>query len=314
MKKILVSLSIIAAVAVVVTGATGAFFSDTEASNGNTFTAGSLDLKIDSTCHYNGFVCKFDDQDAYGGYTWQYETDASGAVPTPDVYKGASCDCSWDAKDLNGDKFFDYGDLKPGDWGENTLSFHVYNNDAYARVRIKANENRENSCTEPERAPEGPDTTCTGRWCGELAQNFYVFVWVDNGIDGDPSTKGDNIYEPGEEIVTTCDSGDTVTNPDTGYAYCPMMGEFGATAESACSWENDDPANAQQDLPSGAEMMFPLVDGVYLKGDVDNNLGVAWFIPYGTNNIIQGDSMDADISFDVVQARHNDQSNPFGQN
>lgn len=46
MKKILLSLSMIAVVGVVVAGATGAFFSDTETSAGNFLTAGALDLKI----------------------------------------------------------------------------------------------------------------------------------------------------------------------------------------------------------------------------------------------------------------------------
>lgn len=46
MKKILISASIVAAVAAVVVGATTAYFSDTETSQGNTFTAGSLDLIV----------------------------------------------------------------------------------------------------------------------------------------------------------------------------------------------------------------------------------------------------------------------------
>lgn len=47
MKKILISLSVIAAAAAVIVGATTAFFSDTETSMGNTFTAGTLDLEVD---------------------------------------------------------------------------------------------------------------------------------------------------------------------------------------------------------------------------------------------------------------------------
>jgi len=47
MKKIFVSLSIIAAVAAIVIGSTSAFFNDTETSSGNTFTAGTLDLLVD---------------------------------------------------------------------------------------------------------------------------------------------------------------------------------------------------------------------------------------------------------------------------
>lgn len=46
-KKILISLSLIAAVAAIVVGATTAWFSDTETSSGNTFTAGTIDISVD---------------------------------------------------------------------------------------------------------------------------------------------------------------------------------------------------------------------------------------------------------------------------
>jgi predicted ribosomally synthesized peptide with SipW-like signal peptide len=46
MKKVLISLSIIGAVAAIAIGATVAYFSDIETSSGNTFTAGTLDLKV----------------------------------------------------------------------------------------------------------------------------------------------------------------------------------------------------------------------------------------------------------------------------
>lgn len=48
MKKILISLSIIAAVAAIAIGATTAYFSDTEQSTGNTFTAGTIDIAVDN--------------------------------------------------------------------------------------------------------------------------------------------------------------------------------------------------------------------------------------------------------------------------
>lgn len=45
-KRILLSVSMIAFVGALVVGATGAFFSDTETSTGNTFTAGAIDLQV----------------------------------------------------------------------------------------------------------------------------------------------------------------------------------------------------------------------------------------------------------------------------
>ena len=47
-KKILVSLSVIAAVAAIAVGGTIAYFSDTETSKGNTFSTGVIDISIDS--------------------------------------------------------------------------------------------------------------------------------------------------------------------------------------------------------------------------------------------------------------------------
>jgi len=47
MKKIVVSLGIIGAVAAVVIGATTAYFSDTETSKGNTISAGTIDIAVD---------------------------------------------------------------------------------------------------------------------------------------------------------------------------------------------------------------------------------------------------------------------------
>ena len=46
MKKIILSLAVIAVVAVVAVGATRAYFSDTETSTGNTFTAGTIDIAV----------------------------------------------------------------------------------------------------------------------------------------------------------------------------------------------------------------------------------------------------------------------------
>jgi predicted ribosomally synthesized peptide with SipW-like signal peptide len=48
MLRILKSLLVITAVAAIATGATSAYFSDTETSTGNTFTSGTLDLTVDN--------------------------------------------------------------------------------------------------------------------------------------------------------------------------------------------------------------------------------------------------------------------------
>src|SRR3990167_4622842 len=100
MKKILLSLSVVAAVAVVVVGATTAFFSDTETSTGNVLAAGAIDLGIDNESYFNG--------DPNSGTSWTLDFDLS--------------------KDANGDpeahQLFNFSDLKPGYFGEDTISIH----------------------------------------------------------------------------------------------------------------------------------------------------------------------------------------------
>ena len=121
MKKILVSVSIIAAVAAVVVGATTAFFSDTETSTGNTFTAGSIDLKIDNHAWFNG-------------------------VEQPQL--------SWQLSDLTSQLFFNYSDLKPGDLEEDTVSLHVDSNPSWVCANLTLTKNDDMTCTEPELADD----------------------------------------------------------------------------------------------------------------------------------------------------------------
>ena len=162
MEKILISLAIIGVVAAIGIGATVAYFSDTEISTGNTFTAGSIDLTVDSQCTYNEVV---------------------------------SSQCgAWTLKDLNptADKFWNFSDIKPGDRGENTISLHVENNDAYACFYVSPLSNNEKTCTEPEQVME----TAAGHPCvvdaetGELAQNIQFFAWDD--------INGNNVWDAGE--------------------------------------------------------------------------------------------------------------------
>ncbi|HBH45795.1 MAG TPA: hypothetical protein DDX47_00295, partial [Candidatus Jacksonbacteria bacterium] len=114
MKRILLSLSVIAAVVAIAAGVTTAFYQDTETSTGNTFAAGGIDLKVDSTAHYNGMVCVCP---AGAACTWQPETNTQ-----PPFYpaQGSACTGTWGQTDLKDGirRFFDYKDLKPGDHGE----------------------------------------------------------------------------------------------------------------------------------------------------------------------------------------------------
>jgi len=170
MKKIILSLAIVAAVGAIVVGGTIAYFSDTETSTGNTFTAGAIDLKVDSECSYNG-----ESSDQCG--TW-----GQGG----------------DGLDITNEKFFDFADVKPGDSGENTISLHVVNNDAYICGYITNLTNDDNGINEPESSVDSTD----GVGNGELQDNILVTIWQDNGGNNphNPDNLCDNVWQDGESV------------------------------------------------------------------------------------------------------------------
>lgn len=162
MKRILMSGGLLAFAAVVAVSATGAFFSDTETSTGNTFTAGAIDLKIDNT---------------------SYVTNPEGTLV-------ASPNNTWQLSDLTNQLFFSFADLKPGDIGEDTISVHAGSNNAWACMALATTSTPDNGINDPEAA--AGDTT-DGPNGGEL-QNFLNFAfWNDDG---------DNVFETGETGIT----------------------------------------------------------------------------------------------------------------
>lgn len=174
MKKILFSSGLIVFVAAVAISATGAFFSDSETSTGNTFTAGDIDLKIDNESYALDFnIPGFDNP--------------QGAL----VFNEAT---SWTLKDLvpGEDHFFNFEDVKPGDYGEDTISIHVGSNDAWLCAAARITDDSDQSCTEPELAD---DPTCVPTDTdGELDSIIQFAFWADDG---------DNVFEPGQAASGT---------------------------------------------------------------------------------------------------------------
>ncbi len=223
MRKVLASLLVVGVLSVSLVGATKALFSDTEASEDNRFVAGQIDLKVD-----------------YDGY---YNKEVDGE---PDIH--------WEMTDLNEDqKFFDFDDIKPGDYGEGTISLHLTSNPAWVRAVIDDVHNDENGCTEPEASDSG-DTTCDdpGYGQGELAQNLHFRIWEDDG---------DNVLEEGETVVLEGTAADIL---------------------AGASW-----------------------DMGQVQPDQTIYYGVEWWVPAEVGNIIQTDSLTADITFEAEQVRHN---------
>ena len=116
MKKIFRSSALVLVVAAIAGYATYSFFSDTETSTGNTFTAGAIDLTVTHTDKATNGACQF-----------------SNTVAGPIFY------CT---------------DVKPGDSGESTLKFNLTSNPAWACVQVNNVVDSDNECNDPELAAE----------------------------------------------------------------------------------------------------------------------------------------------------------------
>lgn len=154
-KKLLLSLSVLGICAVIAIGATVAYFSNTETSKGNTFTAGTIDLKVgDTNIIANGPV--------------------NGTL-------------AWEPKDLTEiDKFFNLTDLKPGDNGKDTIKIKVGSNPAWVCAQILNIVSTEETLTDPENKIQ--DTMDKGELDEELYITFYKDLNCNGEKDGDDST------------------------------------------------------------------------------------------------------------------------------
>ncbi len=276
------SMAMLVAVGALVSGATGAWFSDTEKSSGNTFAAGAIDLKVDSECHYNGMVCE------ENGY-WNGNEDLG------------ECTCTWLAKDLGeGDLFFNFNDIKPGDQGENTISLHVNGNDAWGRMVVDNVISSDETCVEPELEAE---PNCGNDNGGELGENLKFYAWLDQGsvpgFQGDlDATEGDNIWNCNDPSdPTKCDE--------------PLLIEEG-TLDGPETYEFKEALSSVYDTycyPYGYDCEGLTADG-HMVGDTTYYFGLAWKTDGATmGNEAQTDSLKADISFETVQYRNNPDGN-----
>jgi predicted ribosomally synthesized peptide with SipW-like signal peptide len=260
MKRILLSSSILSlVVASLVVGSTGAFFSDTEKSTANLLTAGAIDLKIDNTSYYNGALS---------------ET------------------TTWDLRDLTlSEKFFDFGDLKPGDFGEDTVSVHVDTNDSYLCADVTLTSNDDNGLTEPESLVD----STAGVAEGELADQVNFVWWADDG---------DNVLEDDENVISSGPIGDL----EIGVPYTVTL------ADSINNiWTGvPGPVNGEETVYIGKAWCFgnlstePLLqDGFPTDRSPANSTGGISCDGSILDNSTQTDSLTADISFTAIQSRHN---------
>ncbi len=267
MKRIILSLALIMVTGSALTfGATKAFFSDTETSTANTFTAGAIDLKVDNESYYNGV---------------------------------ATSTTSWEQKDLTIEKFFNFLDLKPDDYGEDTVSLHVDTNDAYLCANITLTSNNENGQTEPEAIVD----LTTGTTQGELAGLVNFMWWADDG---------DNVLETGENVI----SSGPIGGLPIGQPYYLSLADYNQNIWTGQSG----PVAGNTTKYIGKAWCFGTIGRAALPqadyaSPAGNNNGNnvfgepedGGFTCDGTalGNESQTDTLTADVTFEAIQARHN---------
>lgn len=261
MQKILTSLVLMAGAATaLMVGGTGAFFSDTEMSSGNVFTAGAIDLKVDNTSYYNGLFNE---------------------------------GTSWASVDLTAEKFFNFLDLKPGDYGEDTISLHVDTNDAYLCADVTLTSNDDNGRNEPEALVDQTD----GAGNGELAGLVNFIWWADDG---------DNVLESNETPISQGPIGALTLNQPLTVTLADSIKNIWTGAPGPV------PGNTTQYIGKawcfGTLSAVPLAqDGVGTTSSRTPANSTGGFTCDGSalGNESQTDTLTADISFKAEQARHN---------
>ncbi|MEF8779562.1 MAG: vWA domain-containing protein [Haloferacaceae archaeon] len=181
---------------------TTAYFSDEESFVDNSLTAGELDLKLDYRATYNGgpgrlqeiqeYYPDFDVVEEGDGVYLIGEVPASDSDAWEDVVREADF-CHGDIADelINGDEIpvFTLADVKPGDYGEVTISLHICDNPSWMWMRGELTENAQNGYTDPELVAldEGGfvhEDTAMG---GQLADAIETRLWYDENCN--------NVYE-----------------------------------------------------------------------------------------------------------------------
>jgi hypothetical protein len=237
---------------------TRAFFSDTETSAGNTMAAGAVDLQIANESYYRG----------------NYNENTS-----------------WELKDVTEEeKFFDFDDIKPGDWGQDTIELVVNTNPSWACAEITVTANDDNTCVGPELAVDSCVENNEDLFDGEIAQNVSYMLWRDDG---------DNVLEDDEETLIFSQG----KLEDIGQSFKATLADSQANLFSGSG-----PLQPNTSYYIGKAWCFgDMTLAPVAQGNANSPTLDPGFIcdEAGIGNAPQTDIFTADISFSVIQQRNN---------
>ena len=207
------------------------------------------------------------------GITFATENGFNLTIDSHALYNGALVPGStWDLKNLvpSSDKFFNFGDVKPGDYGEAIISLHV-NKNAWMCLDFNNLQNQENGINEPESHADATPNS------GELAGGMEFFAWRDDG---------DDVFEVGEVPI------------------------FGTGVQSASVVLNNKKYTlADPTSPSPLTASTTAYVGItWCAGNLGVNLATAAIScdAAALGNVAQTDSMSVDISFRAVTTDQTD--------
>ncbi|RLC35533.1 hypothetical protein DRH14_00670 [Candidatus Shapirobacteria bacterium] len=161
LKAILEKVIVLVFISGLVFAVSKAFFRDVEKSTTNVLGAGAINLLVDNQSSFNG---------------------------------QSRSQSSWAFKDLtSSDLFFNFQNLKPGDYGTDKIGLKVNDSSSWLCVELKLNSDDDGSCQVNELKV---DTECSENnddyFDGELGQQLEFVFWVDDG---------DGIIQGNEHII-----------------------------------------------------------------------------------------------------------------
>lgn len=210
------------------------------------------------------------------GFTYATGDGFNLKIDSRSIYNGVlQPNSTWSLKNLtpSSDKFFNFNDVKPGDRGTTTISFHV-NKDAWICLDFEKLKEKENGRNEPEMLVDASG----GANSGELADGTEFFAWFDDG---------DNSFEIGEKAV------------------------FGtSTGKQAATKVFDSKTYALADSLTGFPLVASTtwyVGITWCAGDLSVNLATAGIVCDATalGNEAQTDSFTVDVSIRASASKDN---------
>ncbi|RLM53631.1 VWA domain-containing protein [Halobellus sp. Atlit-31R] len=216
----------------------------------------------------------FPDSDGDGIQDAEYEpcTDGADTPEDLDPVEGLRTqnDDTYDAEEETVFPLVNLDDVKPGDFGEVTLSAHLCDNPGYLWLQGELLKNAENGVTEPEAKDKDEDDgegvadpNAGDDTSGELAQNIMTRLWYDDDCDNQVDEEMGDL-----DIVLAVDTSGSIRGGeqqqmrDGVNEFIEQLPTNGAVRVGTLTFGNDQVGNVQDlDTPDNVSVALPSFGG-----------------------------------------------------